>query len=196
MTRLQRFRRFPRAVVFSACLCSLGSLPAAAREAAETRPPGDRSISLQARVRGTPEEIFATWTRADRVDQFFGSGAEALEAREGGLYEIRFGVLPDGRVGGPRGNRILRWDPPTTLAFEWTMPAFAEHLNTTPLPTWVEVRFEEFGDAGDSTLVRLEHHGFGEGPDWDRCFGFFQRGWFDILFRLRLHREFFVWSSR
>ena len=63
----------------------------------------------------TPEEIFDSWVREDRVDRFFGSGARRLEPREGGLYEITFGVRPDGEIGGPRGNRILKYEPPRAL---------------------------------------------------------------------------------
>lgn len=155
----------------------------------------DRFIALEMLVAGTPEEIFEAWVREDRIDRFFGSGARRLEPREGGLYEITFGVRPDGEIAGPRGNRILKYQPPHALDFEWSMPFFAEHLNTRPLPTWVELRLEPFGDDGKRTRLRLAHHGFGSGEDWDRCFAFFQRGWFDILFRLRLHRQFFVGSA-
>lgn len=155
----------------------------------------DRAIFFEILVDGTPAEIFQAWVREDRIDKFFGSGARRLEPREGGLYEIEFGVRPDGEIGGPRGNRILKYEPPSALDFEWGMPFFAEHLNARPLPTWVELRFEPFGDDGRRTRLRLVHHGFGDGEDWDRCFAFFQRGWFDILFRLRLHREYFVWSA-
>jgi uncharacterized protein YndB with AHSA1/START domain len=153
-----------------------------------------RSIALEVLVDGTPDELFKEWTTAAGIVQFFGSGSN-VEPRVGGLYEIDFGRLPDGTVLGPRDNRILRFDPPRVLDFEWTMPIFAGELNTDPLPTWVEIRFESFGDAGGRTLVKLTHHGFGQGELWDQCFAFFQRGWFDILFRLKLHRSYFVFSS-
>lgn len=153
-----------------------------------------RSIALEVLVDGTPDELFKDWSTAAGIVQFFGSGSN-VDPRVGGLYEIDFGRLSDGTVLGPRGNRILRYDPPRALDFEWTMPIFAQDLNTHPLPTWVEIRFEPFGDAGERTLVKLTHHGFGQGDLWDQCFSFFQRGWFDILFRLKLHRSYFVFSS-
>jgi len=153
-----------------------------------------RSIALEVLVDGTPEQLFEDWTTAAKIVQFFGSGSN-VEPRVGGLYEIDFGRLADGTVLGPRDNRILRYEPPRALDFEWTMPIFAKELNAQPLPTWVEIRFEPFGDAGDLTLVKLSHHGFGQGALWDRCFSFFQRGWFEILFRLKIHRSFFVFSG-
>ena len=153
-----------------------------------------RSIALEVLVDGTPEQLFEDWATAAGIVQFFGSGAN-VEPRVGGLYEIDFGSLADGTVLGPRNNRILRYDPPRALDFEWTMPMFAQELNAHPLPTWVEIRFEPFGDAEDRTLVKLSHHGFGQSDLWDQCLSFFQRGWFDILFRLKLHRSYFVFSG-
>lgn len=152
-----------------------------------------RSIVLEVVVDGSPEQIFEAWATAEGVKQFFGSGSN-IEPRVGGLYEIGFGRRPDGTVPGPRGNRILRYEPARALDFEWEMPRFASELNARPLPTWVEIRLEPFGERGDRTLVKLTHHGFGQGDMWDRCHSFFQRGWFDILFRLKLHRTFFVFS--
>ena len=99
------------------------------------------------------------------------------------------------RLGAPPGTRILRFEPARALDFEWQMPFFASELNTAPLPTWVEVRFETLSEAPPRTLVHLMHHGFGQAEAWDRSYRFFQRGWFEILFRLKLQRTFFVFSS-
>lgn len=154
-----------------------------------------RSIAFEVVVEGTPEQIFENWATADGVLRFLGSGSN-IEPRVGGLYEIDFGGLPDGTVLGPRDNRILRFEPGRALHFEWTMPIFAKELNTTPLPTWVEIRVEPFGASGNLTRLKLSHFGFGQGPVWDRCYSFFERGWFDILFRLKLHRSYFVFSSQ
>jgi uncharacterized protein YndB with AHSA1/START domain len=143
-----------------------------------------RSISFQVRVPGSPDEVFQSWISPDGIKSFFGSGSN-VDPKVGGLYEIDFGLTPDGQVAGPRNNRILRYIPGRALDFEWTMPVFAEELNVDPLPTWVEIRLESAGDNGAQTLLRLDHHGFGEGEQWDRCYDFFERGWFDILFRLK-----------
>ena len=199
VTRLLLPFSLPRALLAS-CIAVVACLPVGALAGTG---PGEllvgkektgRSIALEALVDGTPEQIFEAWVTAEGVGQFFGSGSH-IEPRVGGLYEIDFGQLPDGTVLGPRGNRILRYEPARVLDFEWGMPIFARELNTRPLPTWVEIRFEPFGEGKDRTLIKLTHHGFGQGDLWDRCFSFFQRGWFDILFRLKLYRSFFVFSS-
>ena len=152
-----------------------------------------RSISFQVQVQGTPDQIFRLWVSPDGIKSFMGSGSN-VDPKVGGLYEIDFGLTPDGQAAGPRNNRVLRYMPGSALDFEWTMPVFAEELNVDPLPTWVEIRLEPFGKNGDQTLVRFDHYGFGEGPQWDKCYDFFERGWFDILFRLKLNRTFFVFE--
>lgn len=149
-----------------------------------------RTIELAVIVDGSPERLFEIWSTAEGVESFFGRQGR-IEPRVGGLYEIRFGPRPDGKLAGPRGTRILRFEPGTALDFEWEMPQFAKELNKTPLPTWVEVRFEQYSPAPEQTLVRVAHKGFGTGEAWDRSYDFFQRNWFEILFRLKLHCAYF-----
>lgn len=150
----------------------------------------DRVIDLLVVVDGTPQEIFELWTSRGGVSDFFGSDA-IIEPHVGGIYEIRFGVRPDGQIAGPRGTRILRFEPGTALDFEWEMPQFAKQLNTRPLPTWVEVRLESFTEEPPQTQVRVTHHGLRRGEGWDQSYAFFERNWFDILFRLKLHCTYF-----
>lgn len=154
----------------------------------KTRTP--RAVEFVLVVDGSPEEVFDHWVNHEDVSYWFGTGAN-MEPRVGGLYEIHFGLRPDGEVAGPRGNRILRLEPGRALDFEWDMPQFAKELNTQPLPTWVEVRFESFSDEPPKTQIHFAHQGFGEGESWDRCYEFFERGWFEILFRLKLHCSYF-----
>ena len=145
-----------------------------------------RLIEQHVLVDGSPDEIFDLWATAKGADKFFGSDAK-IEPRVGGLYEISFGQRADGQIAGPRQTRILRYMPGKALDFEWEMPVFAAELNTRPLPTWVEIEFESFSDDPERTVVHLTHHGFGQSEAWDRSYEFFQRGWFDIMFRLKLH---------
>lgn len=150
-----------------------------------------RSIEFVLVVEGTPAEVFELWTQGEHVIRWFGTGAN-LDPRVGGIYEIQFGLRPDGETAGPRENRILSLKPGRALDFEWDMPQFAKELNTKPLPTWVEVRFELYSEEPAKTQIRFSHLGFGEGELWDRCIEFFERGWFDILFRLKLYTTYFA----
>lgn len=164
-----------------------------AEDAYEGKSKTGRSISFQVRVQGTPDQIFRSWVSPDGIKSFLGSGSN-VDPKVGGMYEIDFGLTPDGQVAGPRNNKILQYIPGRALDFEWTMPGFAEALNVDPLPTWVEIRLESSGTDGAQTLVRFDHYGFGEGAKWDQCYDFFERGWFDILFRLKLSRTFFAFE--
>lgn len=152
-----------------------------------------RVIEYRVVVNGRPDEVFALWSDADATIGFFGIGAK-IDPRPGGLYEIEFSS-PTGEPAGPRGTRILRYEPPTRLWFEWEMPRSVGHLNTRPVPTWVELTFEPFGDA-ERTEIHLFHRGFGEGTDWDTGYDFFLRNWFEVLFRLKLQRDGLESSAR
>ncbi len=148
----------------------------------------DRWIELAVVIDSSTETLFELWTTEEGVDHFFGSGSN-IDARLGGLYEISFGRRPDGKPPGPRGTRILRYEKGKALSFEWQVPYFAHELNTRPLPTWVEVRFSPFSDDGFSTLVEMEHHGFGRSDQWNLVYDFFKRNWFDVLYRLKRYCE-------
>jgi len=141
-----------------------------------------RVIEFRVVVDGSPEEVFHMWTDSAASTEFFGSSA-TIEPRLAGLYEIGFDT-PTGKRAGTMGTKILRFEPPSLLSFEWEMPKFIDHLNSRPLPTWVELRFERFGPE-DQTDIHFCHRGFGNGPDWDQGFEFFQRNWFEVLYRLK-----------
>lgn len=149
-----------------------------------------RSIELSAVVDGTPESVFKLWTTVDGANRFFGADA-TIEPRVGGAYEIYFlpRSHPDSDANSTRGARVLEIRGGEKLAFEWTAPPFAAELNTDPLPTWVEIEFERFSEDPDRTLLRLSHRGFREGGPWDRTYDFFQRNWFEVLYRLKRHCE-------
>jgi len=170
-----------------------GSAPAPARaDLIHGKVRTGRAIELTAIVDGSPEVVFGLWSTRDGVNRFFGSSA-TVEPRLGGLYEIGFGLRPDGRPAGTHGTRILRFEPGVALDFEWQMPFFADQLNTSPLPTWVEVRLETQGDDPPQTRLRLSHRGFGAGEEWDRSYEFFQVNWFEVLFRLKVHCTYFLY---
>jgi len=145
-----------------------------------------RTIEYRVIVNGKADEVFDFWSDSAATTGFFGIGA-TIEPRQGGLYEIVFSS-PTGEPAGPRGTRILRYEPPQRLWFEWEMPRTIGHLNTRPLPTWVELTFEPFG-SGEKTEIHLLHKGFGQGADWDTGFDFFLRNWFEVLYRLKQQQD-------
>jgi uncharacterized protein YndB with AHSA1/START domain len=147
--------------------------------------PRGQSIHFEVVIPALPEDVFASWTTEAGANQFFGK-ASTIQQRVGGLYEIKFdGELPNGNAPGTTGTHILYFDRNKALAFEWQAPFFADELNTSPLPTWVELTFESHSGQDRMTVLRLDHYGFGTGDTWDRVRTFFEINWFEVLFRLR-----------
>jgi uncharacterized protein YndB with AHSA1/START domain len=147
-----------------------------------------RTIVLEETIAVPPAAAFGLWTTEEGLRAFF-APASRIEARPGGAYTVIFDPVgdPEGASKGTKGARILAFQPPSRLAFEWTMPPFAAHLNVRPLPTWVEIDFADAPGAAGRTLVRLRHEGFKEGADWDRARDYFHSAWSRVLSRLKAH---------
>ena len=89
-----------------------------------------------------------------------------MEDRAGGrLYERTTGGAEND------WGRMLVWDPPRRVAFEW-------HITGTP--TEVEVRFTP---EGDRTRVDLEHRGFERLEDGEARRESYNDGWVTVLGR-------------
>lgn len=159
---------------------------AVTRPVPEGRALTDRSIVFDLVVLGTPEWLFQLWTTEDGVDRFFGDHSR-IDGRPGGAYEIYFTPRdhPDREINSTIGAKLLWAEPGRRVGFEWRAPPFARELNTNPLPTWVDVVFEPLTD--NTTIVHLEHLGFGRGGKWDAVVETFWRWWMQILYRLGRH---------
>jgi hypothetical protein len=94
-------------------------------------------------------EIDLWWRRGPRFRRFGGERALiAIEPHEGGrVFEAADDCAPAQEVG-----RVLAWQPPTRLLFEWRGANFAAHERTE-----VEVLFES---TATGTLVTVSHRGW------------------------------------
>jgi uncharacterized protein YndB with AHSA1/START domain len=155
---------------------------------AETLPEGKKKTGKQIHaevvVKASPETIFELWTSNEGVKKFFGLDAE-IENKSGGKYFVYFD--PKDRRLSSEGARVLRYEPPNFLSFEWRGKPEMVDMNVQPFPTWVEVHFESAD--GKSTHVTLDHYGFGEGGTWDQSYQFFSAAWPEVLNRLQLFFE-------
>lgn len=158
----------------------------------------DRTIVAETEVNAPPAEVFALWTTPEGATKFFGPQAK-IDPRVGGEYTLIFApkVDPEGDSYGTKGARILEYDPPRKLSFEWITftadalkpgvpgpPAIpAAERNAKPLPTWVELTFEPL-DGGTRTRVHLKHFGFGTGGKWEGSYAFFDPVWRGVLEQL------------
>lgn len=166
----------PDLLLLLAAVAPLGA-PAAA-PATQTVPPGKqltgRQSVLEASIPGTPDQVYRLWTTPEGVKCFLASDTR-IDLKPGGRYEMIFDPAsdPEGAVEGTKGARLLEFTPGKSLTFEWAMPSFAKELNTTPLPTWVEVTFAP-DPQPRMTRMRLAHRGFGMDPSWDRAYAHYR----------------------
>ncbi|MFN0073569.1 MAG: SRPBCC domain-containing protein [Chloroflexota bacterium] len=123
-----------------------------------TSPPGDR-VTVSVQVAADPEAAFRVFT--DEIDQWWRRG---LRFRVAGMRPGIVHIEPT--VGGrlyesfetPSGERIVEtgrviaWEPPRRLAFQWRAVNFAPDEFTS-----VEVTFEP---CGAGTLVTVRHSGW------------------------------------
>jgi len=154
------------------------------------------TIELEKIVNAPPREVFKLWTSADGVKKFFAPDAH-IGTRPGDEYTILFFPKedPEGLVHGTKGARILELVPDKKLAFEWVTfagdnlkgrnaPPYAspEIRNQDPLPTWVEMTFEEV--PGARTRIVFRHYGFKDGELWEQSQAWFTRAWSMVLDQL------------
>lgn len=154
---------------------------------------GGREFTLEVVVNAPPAEVFSLWTDSQKAKTFLASDSR-IEPRAGGRYEVMYDpdTDPDGATAGTKGSRILRYEPPTLLVFEWNShnPNWPE-TTKNPQLTWVEVRFGPASGDPAKTLVRIRHYGFREGGIWDDSLAYYRdQGWPWVTKRLRgLYRE-------
>jgi uncharacterized protein YndB with AHSA1/START domain len=99
-----------------------------------------RSVRFERRYGATQAEL---WSALTEPEQLRGWLAEAtFEPREGGSVEVRFGARDAETVRG----RVLKFDPPRLLEYEWHWPGEDESV----------VRFELVPES-DGTLLVLDH---------------------------------------
>lgn len=138
-----------------------------------------KQIHAEVTVKASPQIVFELWTTNEGVKKFFGLDAD-IESKSGGKYFVYFDAQ-DRRLSS-EGARILRYEPPKFLSFQWHGKPEMVEMNMEPFPTWVEIQFESLD--GNSTHIKLDHYGFGEGGTWDQAYEFFSAAWPSVLNRL------------
>lgn len=141
-----------------------------------------RVLRKQAIVPAPPEKVFAAWTTADGANAFFGRDAK-IELSPGGAYEIYFDPSQPAGARGSEGCRVLCFIPNQMLAFEWNAPPrFGDLRNQR---TCVILTFKDLGDG--RTQIDFTQAGWGDSPQWDELYNYFDRAWSVVLDRLASH---------
>src|SRR5260221_6025913 len=80
----------------------------------------DKTIRLEKMMNASPDELFQMWTTEIGVHAVF-DPASKIEPKAGGAYTIIFDPAadPNGDLLGTNGARILEFERPGKLSFEW-----------------------------------------------------------------------------
>lgn len=142
-----------------------------------------RVIRKQTVTNISPSTAWQNWTTEEGVSTFFAPKSN-IEARIAGSYELFFDLKAPRGFQGTEGCKILGFDPPHHLAFEFIAPP--QFPNVRRIRTRVDVLLDEVLKGG-LLKVDLAHSGFVEGEEWDESFDFFSWSWDTVLGRFQ-HR--------
>lgn len=134
-----------------------------------------RSFVVEEYMDAPVQRVFATFTDGAALRAAYGPQLSAFKAEIdlaiGGRYEWLF----DGSIGS-NGCQVLSYIPNRMVSYSWNSPP--DQADNREKHTWVVVEFEP---KGDGTAVRLTHLGFGDGPQWDETYVYFERAWPSVL---------------
>ncbi len=158
---------------------------AEADNTAELLGEAQRSIRLSVEIRASAAEIWPWLTQAAKLTQWFPHEAE-IEARPGGKYTFRWN-----KANGAcheRSGRITVAEQPLILDMEWFPtdwdPVLAKDTDWHAAGlTTLQWRLRESGQG--STIVSLQHLGWGYGELWDDVFRGHAEGWQEYVTNLR-----------
>jgi uncharacterized protein YndB with AHSA1/START domain len=155
----------------------LGSLAVPFTAQMTTSTAWGRVVRVEGSVNAPVSEVWRVWSTSEGAEEFFAEKAN-IGLAIGGPYEIQFD--PKDERSGTKGLKILSYVPQEMISFQWNAPPeFPEVRNGG---TWVVVEMHPV-DAY-KTHVTITHLGWKDGPEWDRAYLHFQRGWSELMNRL------------
>jgi uncharacterized protein YndB with AHSA1/START domain len=138
-------------------------------------------IGVERQLAAPVERVWEWWTDEQRVRSWFAPAAH-ISAEPGGPYEL-FWEPEHPERNSTAGCRVLDSAPTERLAFEWKGPEeHAAVMNGVPPPTAVLVTFTALDD--ELTHLRVEHIGWGEGPEWEAARTWHVQAWDGVLGQL------------
>jgi uncharacterized protein YndB with AHSA1/START domain len=142
-----------------------------------TQTTSERVVRVDANIHAPVSEVWRVFTTSQGAEEFFAQKAN-IGLAIGGPYEIQFD--PKDERSGTKGLKILSYAPEEMLSFQWNAPPEMPEVRNGG--TWVVVEMHPL-DAYQ-THVTITHLGWKDGPEWDRAYVHFQRGWSELMSRL------------
>jgi uncharacterized protein YndB with AHSA1/START domain len=132
----------------------------------------DRVLRAEVVVPAPVGEVWDAWTTEAGIRSFFAPDGR-VDLRVDGTYDVWFNPRggPDQR--GAEGMRILDVDPRRRFVFTWNAPPSIPSIRGRR--TVVVLDFA--GDGRDRTRLRFTQMGWGDGPDWDKAYAYFDKAW-------------------
>ena len=165
-------RKISTVILF--CLaCSWGGAQAA-----------ERSIDKEVLINADLDQAWQSWTTREGIVGFFAPDAQ-IEPRVGGAFHI---YIDPGAEPGSRGAddmRFMALQPKKMLSFDWNAPPSQPEIRGQR--TFVVVRFAPADPT--HTRVSLHHTGWGDGPEWDKTYAYFDHAWGIVLDNLKTRYE-------
>jgi uncharacterized protein YndB with AHSA1/START domain/uncharacterized protein YciI len=142
--------------------------------------PTTQAIVKTVEVAGALAAVWTAWTTGEGARTFFSSNVD-IDLRPGGRYEVLFRMeSPEGQRGS-EDCRVLSYLPNSMLSLEWNAPPDFGELRDQR--TIIVIEFQSI--TPDRTRVRLTHHGWGDGEEWQKLFLYFDRAWTYVLGNLK-----------
>ena len=144
----------------------------------------ERSIDKEVVLAATPEQAWQAWTTREGITSFFAPDAK-IEPRVGGAFEVYINPYAEPGLKGADDMRFLALQAPRMLSFTWNAPPSLPEARQQR--TFVVVRIHPVSER--ETRVTLHHTGWGEGGEWDKAYGYFDRAWGNVLGNLKKRFE-------
>lgn len=135
-----------------------------------------KAIEHTIEIEAPRERVFEALTDPDELVRWFPSGADS-DARTGGAFEYRFEFPSE-----PERDHTYSGAYHEVWAGELVSYPWSGALGETRVDVTLEA-------AGDSTVLRLVHAGWGEGPDWEESRQMHEEGWGFFLGNLKSYVE-------
>ena len=154
----------------------------------------DRILRAEVDVPASREAVWAAWTTEAGIQTFF-APARAHRAARG--WRLRDLLRPE-RTRRParwRRDAHLAFEPPRRIAFTWNAPPAQPFVRAQRTVVTLDLAAI---DAA-RTRLRFTHSGWGEGPEWDAAYAYFDSAWNKFVLP-SLVRRFAIgpidWKSR
>jgi uncharacterized protein YndB with AHSA1/START domain len=163
--------------------CAVLGFAAAALLAVPPCVADERILRAEVVVSAPLGDVWKAWTTDDGIASFFAPRGH-VDLRVDGTYDVWFNPAGEPGQRGAEGMRILDVDPERRFAFTWSAPPSIPAIRAKR--TVVVLELEAAGER--STRLRFTQLGWGDGPDWDKAYDYFDAAWRVQVLPFLVHR--------